>query len=197
MTISYVIPTLGRPSLLRTLQSLMPQVGVRDEVIVVADPHGNTGMARGAFDEVADERWQFHVLDEPGDDHGYKARTLGDSLATCDALHHMDDDDVYTDDAVAAMRPHARSEVPVFFRMRYGPYPNGGSGYTLWHDKQVRYGNLGSPCGLIPNRPRQFGEWKEHAGVGSAGGDHTYFVGCVREMGTPAWVDFVVCQIKP
>ena len=110
--------------------------------------------------------------------------------ATGTHLAWLDDDDVYTDNAIDLFREHA-CDVPVFFRMRY----KGGG--ELWRDQELRYGNLGTPCLLIPNIPEKLGEWNPHAGAGSGGGDFMFAQGCVRRMGAPIWRTEVVCLIRP
>ncbi len=196
MSVTIVVPTIGRPTLLRALAALAPQLGPADQVVVVADPVGNVGMARGAYDEVAsDDRWTWLVLDKPGDDHGYAARTLGMAHATGTHIGFADDDDQSTPTALEAMRAHA-CDVPVFLQMRYGTGDD-GVGYILWHQKILRYGMVGSPMILVPNEPRKFGVWRDHAGVGSAGGDYQFAVGCVAEMGQPRWVEHIVCHVRP
>lgn len=191
-----VVPTLGRPTLLRALHALALQLAPDDEILVVADPHGNVGMAKGAFDECADERWRFLTLPAPGNDHGYKARTLGMSEAHGTHLCFADDDDEATPAALATFRANA-CDRPVFARMKYLSAQPSATGYLLWSRKEIFYGNIGSPMICVPNDPDRLGVWKDHNGAGSAGGDYTFAVGCVREMGAPVWVDEIVCVIRP
>jgi hypothetical protein len=47
---------------------------------------------------------------------------------------------------------------PILFRMRF---PNG---ITLWNEKEIKCGNLGTPMFLIPNIPEKLGTWKSFLG---------------------------------
>ena len=124
------------------------------------------------------------------DDHGYKARTRMIEKATSTHLAFLDDDDIYTPDAIHWFRKYAE-DVPVVFRMQYR------AGGVLWRDKVVRYGNVGTPMILVPNVPDKLGSWVPHAGAGSGGGDWSFLVGCVQRMGAPVWRTEIVCLVRP
>jgi len=47
---------------------------------------------------------------------------------------------------------------PILFRMRF---PNG---ITLWSEKEIRCGNVGTPMFLIPNKLEKLGVWKSFLG---------------------------------
>jgi glycosyltransferase involved in cell wall biosynthesis len=123
------------------------------------------------------------------DDHGYAARTRLIARATGTHLCFLDDDDVFAPGAIDAFRRHA-SERLTIFRMQY---PAGG---VIWHDPVIRFGNLGTPCLLVPNIPEKLGEWKEHA-HGGAGGDYVFACTTAEKMGAPVWRPEVVAHITP
>jgi len=145
--ITFIVPTVGRPSLARTLSSIECRPG--DEVIVV----GNVGEAR-------EDGFVRYIPCPPGGDWGHSERNFATPLARCRYVAHIDDDDAYAPGARDAMADAIgrTPDRPVIFRMRF---PNG---ITLWQEPVVRCGNLGTPCFLIPNRPEMLGTWQPFVG---------------------------------
>lgn len=99
MSISFVIPTINRPSLKKTLDSIHEHKD--DEVIVIPD-NPPSGM------------W------------GNPQRNEGIKKATCDYLAFIDDDDWYTEGAREVMESAIKEnpDVPILFKMKY---PNGNT----------------------------------------------------------------------
>lgn len=145
--ITFIVPTLGRPSLKRTLRSIECFNG--DEILVV----GSVGPGQ------LDERCRF-VPHPPGGDWGHKERNFATPLVRGRYIAHIDDDDIYAADARQLMADAIEKtpDRPVLFRMRY---PNG---ITLWENEEVRCGNVGTPMMLIPNVPEMLGSWGSFVG---------------------------------
>lgn len=148
--ISFIVPTTGRPSLIKTLASIETQPG--DEVLVIGNVTETEHITEGV-------RWRY-IPCQAGKDWGHSERNFATPLAQGRYLAHIDDDDVYVAgtralmaDAIAKAPGH-----PTIFRMRF---PNG---ITLWQEPVIRCGNLGTPCFLIPNRPMMLGTWMPFIG---------------------------------
>ncbi len=131
-------------------------------------------------------------------DKGYSARHRLMAKATGTHLCFLDDDDIYTEDAIEAFREHA-CDRPVIAQMRYPAPPGqqGASGYVLWKDRIVRHGNVGSPMLLVPNVPDRLGTWREHQKGAGGGGDYTFAAETISLQGPPVWVPHVVAVIRP
>lgn len=144
--ISFIVPTLNRPSLLATLKSIETRPG--DEIIVI----GNVKECVSG-----NVRYIPHL---PGGDWGHTERNHAMPLARCQYMAHIDDDDTYAPGTREIMEDAIRKTPnrPVIFRMRF---PNG---LTLWQEPVIRCGNLGTPCFLIPNRPTMLGKWGSFVG---------------------------------
>lgn len=112
--ISVVIPSLGRPSLLKTLQSLESQVEQEDQVIVVFDGWPDAFLLRDI------KHYRPTVIihpSGPSNDWGATPRTIGQKHAAGDILMWMDDDDWYNPGALDVIRKHyadGRSSITVF-----------------------------------------------------------------------------------
>jgi glycosyltransferase involved in cell wall biosynthesis len=131
------------------------------------------------------------VIENEDGDHGYSARTRGIQKATGSHLAFLDDDDVYTPGAIELMR-EAACHLPVIFRMDHHQHG------VMWRNRSLEFGNVGTPMFLVPNRPEELGEWKEHApGLAEPGGDFSFISGCVEKMGGPVWYEQIVCTVRP
>jgi GT2 family glycosyltransferase len=131
------------------------------------------------------------VIENHDGDHGYSARTRGIQKATGSHLAFLDDDDVYTPGAIELMRD-AACDVPVIFKMDHHHHG------VMWRHPWLEFGNVGTPMFLVPNRPEELGEWKEHApGFKEPGGDFSFISGCVEKMGGPEWRDEIICMVRP
>lgn len=149
--ISFIVPTLGRPSLLATLKSIECWPG--DEILVVGNVKENVQV------ETSGHRVKY-IQHLPGGDWGHTERNFATPLARGQYIAHIDDDDVYAHGTRAAMEDAIRTAPgrPSIFRMQF---PNG---ITLWQEPVIRCGNLGTPCFLIPNRPTMLGTWGSFVG---------------------------------
>jgi glycosyltransferase involved in cell wall biosynthesis len=149
-TFSFIVPTLGRPSLARALQSLDTQpLEPGDEILVVgAYDAAPVALAHGA-------RFLPHLA--AGDD-GYTERAYGMAHAVDTHLAFLDDDDEYLPGAVAAMRAQiaAAPDRPHLFRM-IAPW-----GETLWRRLGVyRRGDFGGAQFVTPNDPARLGTYSQ------------------------------------
>lgn len=143
-TISFIVPTLGRPSLVAALKSIVLDPG--DEIIVVGTiPPGITSV----------DRRPTYIVRKPGGDWGARERTLGMAFATKQYVAFLDDDDTYAPDAREAMREGlaVAQGRPAIFRMRYP------SGRELWNEAVLKMGNVGTPMMVVPNDSAKLGRW--------------------------------------
>lgn len=103
VTFSIIIPSIGRQTLIKTLESLRVQLYPSDQVIVVFDGWPDVFLLK----DVKRYRPTLAINPNgPSEDYGASARTLGQSMATKDVLLWMDDDDWYEPNALDAIRSH-------------------------------------------------------------------------------------------
>lgn len=144
--ISFIVASLGRPSLVDTLRFIETRPG--DEILVV-----------GSMGDAVDPRVRL-IPCSPGGDWGHTERNYATPMARGQYLAHIDDDDVYVPGVRALMEDAIRKTpaLPVLFRMQYP------CGLVLWHDPVLRCGNVGTPMMLIPNMPSRLGTWGSFVG---------------------------------
>lgn len=158
--LSILVVTSGRPTLLRTVRSILDAgFGGEDEVVVVTDgPTDLVGMLDGI------PSGQLKVLEHPKTDGLCRSGVLRNKAmhaATGDWISSMDDDDVYTQGALVRVRYHIGRNPgrPLIFRM-VAPW-----GETLWRTngkwrrKPVSLRNVGTPMIVVPNDPERLGVW--------------------------------------
>lgn len=147
--ISFIVPTTGRPTLQRTLESIETRPG--DEILVVGNVDEMTNV-----DAIQDVLVRFIPYPCHGG-WGGAERAVGTSYARGKYLSFMDDDDCYARGARFALGMAILStpDRPMIFRMRY---PNG---MYLWQDQAIRCGNVGTPMIVVPNVPEKLGVWSD------------------------------------
>jgi glycosyltransferase involved in cell wall biosynthesis len=180
--LSIIIPTIGRPSLERTLVSCADA----DEIIVVLDTaRGTTELPCQLPPNAKLHVGSFGVVG------GHAGRVAGIGMATGTHLAFMDDDDVYTRGAVQLMRA-AASDRPIIFRMDHYSYGH------LWRTPEILFGNVSTQMYVVPNDPARLGTWKPHMpGLKEPGGDYTFIKETCEMMGEPVWRDEVIAKLRP
>jgi len=107
--ITFIIPSLGRPTLKRTLDSLLAQTIPHWKAIVVFDgiPPNTTS---------TDPRIQ--IMTTPKKGHAGFVRNEGIRLATTEWIGFVDDDDILTPDYVETFQKEKENYEAIIFRMK-------------------------------------------------------------------------------
>lgn len=158
-TLTLIIPTAGRTSLRRTLESIAPQIAAGDECIVIGDVVDGPLPQTEAI--CRDYPWCRYV-EFGGEAHTFGHRQInhGMSIATGDYLSFNDDDDEYSSDALALMRAAATDcpGRPLLFRFR-----SYLGGIEFWLEAGlVQQACIGGHCAVFPRDHRYLGKWGDH-----------------------------------
>jgi glycosyltransferase involved in cell wall biosynthesis len=182
VSLSVIIPTLGRPSLERTLASCAGA----DEIVVVLDT------ARGCTElPCALPSNAVFIQGCWGITGGHGGRQEGLQRASGTHLAFFDDDDVYLPHAWRFMR-RAACDWPTIFRVQH--YLHG----VIWRTPALTFGNVTTQQYLIPNEPELFGSWTPHApGLPQPGGDFTFITETVQKFGGVLFREEVIAQMYP
>jgi glycosyltransferase involved in cell wall biosynthesis len=138
-SIAVIVPTIGRESLRRTLDSLVLQLEPGDEVLVVAD--GPRPSARAIFHGYPLAGWRYFET-ELTEHWGAEQRMVGIREARADRLMFIDDDDAFFPGALAVSRV---GPAPALYRMQYS------DGRTLWQRQELTVGQVGTPMFVCRN----------------------------------------------
>jgi glycosyltransferase involved in cell wall biosynthesis len=160
-TVSVIVASAGRSTLARTLLSVAPQLLAGDELLV---------------DVNDDAPW------------GHVARNRMMDRAHGEYLMFMDDDDVYTDDALLIVRRELlrQPDSVHLFRLRYG------SGEVIWREPILEEGQVSTQTVVVPNRSAKLGRWGERYQ-----GDFDFIAQTCQRMGEPVWHDAVIALCRP
>lgn len=155
-----VIPTIGRPTLARTLASIPPDV----DTIVVADTLGPL------LSDVRATAWEHnaryfelnagcHSTGSPQLQYGYE-RAQGRYILNCG------DDDVYEPDAfetIARAIEETGVTYPLMFKVEMHPAPHRGNSrpVILWDEPKLERFHITGQCFVTPNDPALLGYWHD------------------------------------
>ena len=194
--LSCVVPTVGRPTLARTLDSLDAQPDADGlEVLVVADTFGGlTADLQQARDHVLEERdprryrWVqydagFHMV-------GHPQRTMGAQLASAPWCWFSQDDNIAAHDALPSIRRvivEQSKPRPLFFQVQTFWRA------IVWNTATLAENNIDADCLVFPQHIAQSVEW----GMRYQGDFDAAHRASQLADGDVAWIDHVVAIGRP
>lgn len=190
-SLSIIIPTIGRPSLQRCLDSLATQVfGLKDEVLLVCD-----GERRPDVELMFQERrfpgrcW--HTEKQLGFwGHGIRNHLQSEAVPKADFIVSMDDDDIFMPGALQTIRTVLleNPDLPHFFKIHLHTL----HGSVMWGCKLIQPSIVGTLNMVYPNVPGKFGNWAYYYG-----GDFDAIYGVCTAHGHHIWSDKFIAVWRP
>jgi glycosyltransferase involved in cell wall biosynthesis len=155
VTLTIAVPTIGRPTLMDTLNSIQRQdLRSGDQVLVVYDSFapdaGNLQATRALV-----EAYGFTFAEHNGYVHFYGNPQLNRAIELCtgDYFTALGDDDVYVDGAITRLRKALKPGRASLFQFLAPPDmvpKQPGLRLRLWQDKALRVANLSGCCIAAP-----------------------------------------------
>ena len=174
-TFHVLIATIGRPSLQRMLDSLSSQLLPCDHLTVVFDGQGWDGQTFNTGKFVC----QVHMIHQTSNlgHWGHVIRNkYAKRLEKTDFVMHADDDDYYTEGTFDYLREVCTDTSCLYIaRIRDHDHSNK-------MNVELKCGNVGTPCGIIPYDLNTKGFWRA-----TLGGDGYFY----EEIGKLARVEFL------
>ena len=190
VTVSVVIATVSRPTLARTLNSLRTQAWESgDEVLLVGD--GAQPIAAELFAQFGlPGRYIEHMGTTGTWGHHARNWVMDSRQATGTHLMALDDDDEYYPDAIERVRAALAGAPgrPHIFRMTGHPFNP-----LLWERPELKVGNLGTPCIVVPNDPARLGRY----GMSYTGDFDFCAATCAHYPAGPVWSEVPICWVRP
>jgi Glycosyl transferase family 2 len=160
--LSVIVPTVGRPSLQRTLRSLLRQGDwLPWEAVVVGDTHAGTWAHQlpGAYQLTqSDPRFVYTECDGGQHAWGHPQRNHGAGVARGQYLSYLGDDDIYLPHAFQsigrALRRH-EADPRVFLFRWIAPWKQ-----VYWEQAGfLAQDHIDAECIVCPNSPLHLGVW--------------------------------------
>jgi hypothetical protein len=192
-SITFFIATIGKKTLTMVLRSLYGQFNHRvDKIEVFFDGPNFQEVGPEYFKSEQDlygEDLRMTVLPQNLGCWGHSIRNTYQKTFSTDYIHHADDDDYYVEGALHSVREDLRNH---FGKLILYQFRN--SDGIRWKDRTIEHGNLGTPNGMIPNRPEIMGTWGEWAG-----GDAHFYATTADKIGhgNIVWMPTVIYAIRP
>lgn len=183
-----LIATTGRGSLLRMLKSLQPQVQPNDYLTVAFDARDDENIFEEVREFLDNLKCNCTLIMEPVN-LGYWGHGIRNAhnLLPGDFIMHADDDDIYTPDALDTVRKYCTDKSTLYiFKMQLN------NGYSLWINKKITLGEIGTPMGVIPSFYNSKSIWKERYG-----GDFDFYDALQKIIPNVEFVDKNIYIIRP
>lgn len=188
-SISFLIATIGRPTLKDTILSLKDQIILgHDHIYCVFDGKCET---LDLFEETMFFGDSLRLILHPKNlgSYGHGLRNFYQSRLEGNYIHHMDDDDTYMPGAIPQIRNEIESHpgkiIIGVFRNHVG---------RMVGDKQlIQTGEVGTPNAFWPNKPQCFSEWPLWYG-----GDGEFYKQTVTKFGGEqaiVWTSIEIIQV--
>ena len=188
-TLSVIIPTTGRPSLLVTLESLRNQDWISGDEIILAydgvvppDFYSSISSFSGLPIKVRG------VDDGPHYDWGHTPRNKVMPTVEAKWLCHIDDDDIYVDGAISMIRSTVSgTSAPHMFRMV------NKNGTEVWRVQgALVFGNVATPC-IVHPRMDSYPYW-----ISKVGGDCDFISAILRAYPpfSVLWHETVIARVS-
>ncbi|HLE22186.1 MAG TPA: glycosyltransferase family A protein [Vicinamibacteria bacterium] len=156
ISLSLIVPTPDGEGLSALFDSIRPQLSPQDEVLIVGDTHSQALEETATLVQAEGFRWLEHDAGKHA--WGHPQVNYGISQAQGDYLVFNDDDDTFTESALAIIRDVAAGlpePAPMMFRFLSGR--NG----LLWDAPVIQCGRIGGHEFVCPNDPERLGRWSD------------------------------------
>lgn len=188
MTLSILIATTGRSSLLVMLESLKNQLSKDDWVYIVSDGPWFHQKVNNILSNFTGYSCNLEVIYESENlgYYGHGVRNKYQTRLKGDYILHADDDDIYGDNSIESVKKSIREKggKMLLFKI-YDPHKN----KYYWETPVLALNNIGTPCGAIPNIPQKMGRWGLRYG-----GDFDFYNTCKFEY---EFIDQLIYLVKP
>ncbi len=182
ISINVILTTIGRESLLRTLNSLLFQLNENDYLTIISDDFHD--YVRGRLSKIGLKCSVIHISNSNKLGYwGHASRNKYQNSLPGDYICNADDDDRYTEGAFDKIREVVKEKKLYIFKHQ----DNRNFAWSI--EGKVELGNIGTSCGVIPNT-HNLPNWEL-----VYGGDASFYIELAKQIECE-WVDHVIYKVK-
>jgi hypothetical protein len=189
MSISILISTIGKDSLIDMLNSLKGQLSENDHLYIIADGSDYHENVKSIISNFIDYVCNLEVIYE-NDNKGYWGhgiRNKYQGLLKGDYILHADDDDIYIDGSIDIIKKSIIENTGKMLFFKF--YHNFSKNEYFWRVPVLMLNNIGTPCGVVPNIPDSMGKWGYRYG-----GDFDFYKSCKFDI---KFIDEYIYVVNP
>lgn len=187
VTFHILIVTMGRSTIQKMVNSLLPQLYEGDHVTILFDgvPVQNI--------EIGGASCQIHMEEVQEPQRYYAQHSIRTKASTLlqqtDFVMHADDDDIYTDDAFTILRRACTDKDTLYVAKMMCKLKNDE---LIPRTPEIASGNIGTPCGIIPYYLNSMAPW-----TNTGSGDGDFYVGIATHASRIEFIDHVIYIVRP
>jgi hypothetical protein len=187
ITFHILIVTIGRSTLQKMVDSLLPQLLEGDHLTILFDgiPVQNLNISEGCCSIHMEE---VHETQRHYAQHSIRTKASA-FLHQTDFIMHADDDDIYADDAFTILRKLCRDKDTLYVAKMISKLHNDE---IIPRKPEISLGNIGTPCGIIPYYLNSMAPW-----TNSVGGDGDFYISIARHASRIEFLDHIIYIVRP
>jgi len=175
-SITVMLTTIGRPNLIDMLKSLTYELQKQDYLYIFVDGLEYAELTKKIYDTIKDDLiCNVKIIVEETNlgywGHGLRNKHQNNLLG--DYIINADDDDIFIEGSFEKIRQIINSdneEETIYYFQFFNDFK---TNKVVWSEPFIAYGNIGTPSGVIPNKPDLFGIWGYRHG-----GDFDFYSSC-------------------
>ena len=172
-SINLVLATIGRNSIFRMLESLKFELEINDTLTIIYDGINYTDNINLVKEYLFRNKNIFNCkinLIVNNENLGYFGHAIRNKYNDFneDFIIHIDDDDYLPDNIIKNIKKTCINKNTIY--MYQCIWWDGHNIIKMWNDPILKLGNIGTPCGIIPNNINKAGYWELYRG-----GDYNFY----------------------
>lgn len=185
--LSFLLTTVGRPTLINMLNSLKSQLDENDTIYIAIDGQKYWQEVDKQLSLFSGFKCSLKPIYEKENlgFWGHALRNKYQHNLDGDYILHCDDDDIYLKNSIINIKKKQLDKEYIYLYKLSLKKRNS----IIWKRPKLHRGNIGTPSGVIPNIPTKFGTWGT-----IYGGDHMFYESCDFKF---EYVDEIIYQIRP